>query len=268
MAALTQSERLGLLSRAWDLERQLYPADPETAPTGRTAALLRESYYRALAEYADRLPRIQFSTCPFTNDPFKHSFDPWGFDGPWWHMDREVEIEEPKAPETFRVMLGAVSLRTREPRETRDPVLAGPDVPFVVPRLLELPGMVAVVSRLDLATGDTAFPVVYFSQEKIQPNLLHQPWLEQDLWFETEDGKSAWLIANDIWDFDLKPWIKAGKVRWIVPGDATGRIVDGREGEPCPFVDLPGERLPQSFAAGGRSVLELPDGVPINPYED
>jgi hypothetical protein len=268
MPALTQPERQALLGRAWELERQLYPEDRSQAPQGRPAARLREGYYQILAEYADRLPRIVFSACPFTGEPLKHSFDPWGLDGPWWHMDREVEIEEPKAPAAFKALLGAVALRGRKPREARDPVLAGPDVPFVVPRLLGLPGMVAVVSCVELATGDLAYPVAYYSTEEIPQRRLHQFWLQQEHWFELEGGKSGWLIANDVWDFDLLPWIQSGKLRWIAPGDPEARVVDGRVNGACPFVGLPGERLPQSIAAGERSVLELPDGTPINPFED
>src|SRR4026209_1392052 len=98
MPALTKDERDALLRRAWALDAQLYPAERSQAPTGRPAAHIRETYYQVLGEYADRLPRVLMSVCPFTGEPFLHSFDPWGLDGPWWHMDREVPIEEPASP--------------------------------------------------------------------------------------------------------------------------------------------------------------------------
>jgi len=268
MPALTKAERDALLSKARTLNSKLYPDDDSEAPHGRAASLIRESYYQVLGEYADRLPRIALSACPFTGEAFKHSFDSWGIDGPWWQESREVEIEEPAPPSTFKVLLGALAFHGRTPSESRAQVIPGPEVPFVVPRLLKLPEMVAVVSQVDLETGDTAYPIVYYSREAIPPQKLHQFWLEQDFWFELEGGKSGWLIANDEWDFDLHPWIAAGKLRWIRPGDPKMQVFNGENGEPCPYLNLPGERYPQSIAFGERNLMELPDGTPVDPYPD
>ena len=267
MPALTREERDALLERAWELDARLYPRDRATAPKGRAASEIRELYYRVLAEYVDRLPRVPMSVCPFTGEPFVHSFDPFGVDGPWWWQDREVEIEEPVPPPAFKVLLGALALHGREPSEARDPLIPGPEVPFVVPRLLELPGMVAVVSELPLATGDTAYPIAYFSDAEIPPRLLHQPWLQQDLWFEVAPGQSGWLIANDVWDFELAPWLASGKLRWVEKGEEP-RLAEVAAAAHCPFAGLEGSRWPQSIAAGQREFTEPPDGTPINPYED
>jgi hypothetical protein len=268
MPALTKAERDALLRRAWALDEQIYPPDRTQAPTGRPAAQIRETYYQVLGEYADRLPRVLMSACPFTGEPFKHSFDPWGLDGPWWHMDREVAIDEPLVPPTFKVLLGSVAFRGRTPKEARDPVIPGPEPPFLVPRLLELPGMVAVIYSLPLETGDIAYPVAYFSREEIPPERLHQAWLQQEHWFEMEGGKSGWIIANDVWDFELEPWLRSGKVRWINPGDVKGRVLESRDGQPCPYLQVGGDRFPQSIAFGERELMPLPDGTAINPYED
>jgi len=267
MTELTAADRRLLLDKAWSIEAQLYPDDDAPELDDQARAKLEETYFLTLAEYADRLPRVVMSICPHTGAPFKKSFDPWGVDGPWWHKDREVEIEEPKTPPTFKVLQGALALQGRTPLEARAPVIPGPEVPFVIPRLLELPGMVAVVSRLSLATGDVAYPVAYFSTEAIPHPRLHQFWLEEDYWFETDDGKSGWLIANDLWDFDLAPWVRAGKLRWIEREASALRVVDGRDGPPCPFLNLPGDRQPQSLGFGKRVLLELPDGSPVNPFE-
>src|SRR5262249_20398865 len=148
-------------------------------------------------------------------------------------------IDEPDAPPAFQVMLGALALHAREPIETRDEVIPGPEVPFVVPRLLALPEMVAVIARVECETGDTAYPISYWSTAEIPALDLHQPWLRQERWV---DG--AWSILTDPWDFDLARWFDLGKLAWW---DAeSGRVIDGRSGEPCPFLDLPGERAPQS----------------------
>lgn len=268
MADLTKAERDELLERARRLEAQLYPEDEENEPDDRAAVLIQEAYFQVLGEYADRLPRVVMSASPFTGEVLKRSFDPWGLDGPWWQMSREVEIHEPSAPPDFKLLLGALALRGRIPVEAKDAVIPGPEVPYVIPRLLELPGMIAVISKLDLATGDIAYPIAYFSNEEIPPRQLHQWWLEQDLWFEMAEEQSGWLIANDIWDFDLDRWVKSGKVRWVDPGEKNPVVHDGRSGVRCPYLDLEGDRLPQSISGGERDLLDLPDGTPINPYEE
>jgi hypothetical protein len=264
---LTRVERDTLLEQIYGLEERLYPAEGKPPLAARQSRNLREAYFQVLAEYADRLPRVRLGACPFTGEPFMHSFDPFGLDGPWWQQDREVEIEEPSPPASFKVLLGALALQGRMPAEVRAPVLPGPEAPFVVPRLLGLPGMMAVIARLELETGDVAYPISYYSTEEIPPQKLHQFWLEQDYWFD-QGGKSGWLIANDPWDFELEPWIAAGKLKWILPGEEEGPVLGAESGLLCPYLGLTGDRVPQHLADGEREIGELPDGTPINPYED
>lgn len=249
-----------------ELELQLFPEVEDKAPTGHSAARLQDAYYQILGEYGDRLPRVAMGVCPITRQPLLSSFDPYGLDGPWWWKDRPFEIDEAKPPPTFRVLLGALALRGRIPEEVGDEVIPGPGVPFVVPRLMALPGMVAVISSLELATGDTAYPVSYWSTMEIAAEDLHQPWLRPQQWIDGDDGSQSWMIANDPWDFDLSAWIAADKLLWIDPG---GKDVVGRaSGRACPYADLQGDRLPQSLAGGERILLDLPDGTPINPFQE
>lgn len=263
--ALTREERDGLVRRMRELEGQLFP---EGGPplSGHPGARVRDAYYQVMGEYADRLPRVVMGACPFTGAALKCSFDPYRLDGPWWWKDRPFDIEEPEAPETFRVLLGALALNGRTPTETTDQVYPGPEVPFVVPRLLGLPGMVAVIGRLELATGDVAYPISYWSTEPIAPDRLHQPWLRQELWFPDGAGSQLWLIANDPWDFELEGWIARDKLFWLEPGGQ--QVLGRRSGAACPYVNLAGDRFPQSLAGGERELFELPDGTPINPFEE
>lgn len=267
MTVLTKAERDALVRKARELNARLYPQDGTSAPEGIEASRIREAYYLALAEYADRLPRVLMGACPFTGQPFKNSFDPWGVDGYWWQEGREFDTVEPQRPTSFKVLLGALAFHGRTPTEATSTVIPGPEVPFLVPRLLELPGMVAVVSSLSLETGDTAYPISYYSQEEIPPEDLHQFWLQQDFWFKQEEGGTGWIIANDPWDFDLRPWIEKGKLRWIPPGDTTGKVIAGPSAQ-CPYLDLAGDRFPQCVAEGERSLMELPDGTPVDPFGD
>ena len=265
--AFTRTERDAILARIRELEAKIWP-ESDPAPHAPERARMLDTLYALQGEYADRLPRVVMGGCPFTGAPLKRSIDPYGLDGPWWTKDRTFTPQEPAAPPSFRVLLGALDLRGRTPAEAGELVLAGPAVPYVVPRLMAFPGMVAVISRLELATGDLAYPIAYFSTADIHPAELHQAWTRGELWYETDSGEEGWAVMNDEWDFDLAPWIAKGAVRWIAPGDPQHRVIDGSSGAACPFAGLEGERLPQFISTGEVELGDLPDGVPPQPFEE
>jgi len=266
--ALTRETRNALVARIRDTEARLYPKEGEPEPAVDERARLREAYYLALGEYFDRLPRVVMSVCPFTGQPLKRAWDPWGLDGFWWHGRLLTTIDEPRAPGTFRVLLGGLALAGRVPAEAVETVTAGPEIPFVVPRLLELPGMVAVVHRLTLETGDTAYPVAYFSEEEIDPSLLHQHWLRADLWYKDEDGAAGWIIANDAWDFDLAPWLASGKLRWLREGPKGPEASEPAVAKECPYAGLSGQPMQQIIVDGERELVPPPNGVPFDPFQE
>ncbi len=264
----TREERDALIARARATEARIFPPEGQPKPTPRQSDRLLDQLYEQLAEYSDRLPRVVLSACPFTGAPLKRAFDPFDLGGFWWHKDRTFTPGEPRTPPSFRVLLGAVDLNGRKPAETREQVLAGPDVPFVVPRLLELDGMVAVLHRVPMSTGDVCYPVGYFSQQTFDPEDLHQHWTRPDLVFTDPDGEEGWTFSTDPWDFDLGPWIASGRLRWIRPGEGKPVVVGAESGEACPYVGLPGDRRPQLLGGGERVLDELPTGDPPDPFGD
>jgi hypothetical protein len=137
-----------------------------------------------------------------------------------------------------------------------------------VSRLLRLPGMIAVLTQLDLECGYRAWVISYWSREEIPPVRLHQRWLRMDHWFTNARGKASWTIANDLWDFDLAPYLADGRLRWIEPGDERHRVRAHGEGPSCPFVGLPGDRRPQVITSYGRELRDLPNEEKINPFAD
>ncbi len=265
LSAFPKDARDKLVARIKELSDVVDGPGPSTLDE-HAKGRLRDEMMAALAEYADRLPRVVMGVCPFTGEALRRSFDPYGFDGPWWHKTRTFPIEEPRPPASFKVLLGAVALHGRTPAEATEEVIPGPEVPFVVPRLLSLPGMIAVVSRLDMVTGDVAYPVAYFSDAAVSPRQLHQFWCREEFWFKDDQGKSGWLIATDPWDFDLAPWVASGKLRWLRPGEPERGLVDGSSGEACPYVDLPGDREAQGMEQGQRGLMPPPDGAPSMPF--
>lgn len=264
--ALSREERDALVARVADASAKVFVPGGDPEPSYAIRARKRDSYLDIVGEYADRLPRVPMSACPFTGKPLLRSFDPFGTDGPWWHKDRTFTPDEPAQPKTFRALLGALDLRGRPP-EARETVLAGPAVPFVVPQLLGLPGMLAVVSRIEMVNGNLAYPIAYFSREDIPSAALHQFWTRPELWFKDADGASGWTASNAAWDFELAPWVESGQLRWIGPGDAELRVIGRESGGRCPYLGLPGDRQPQVLAAGQRELEEAPDGTPPDPFE-
>jgi hypothetical protein len=115
-----------------------------------------------------------------------------------------------------------------------------------------------------METGDVAYPVTYWTETEPPPNRLHQPWCREMWWFaDPESGKPAWSIANDVWDFDLAPWIAQGRLAWADLDADPPRLIR----EDLQFLlGLRGERRPQQFSGGERVFLEPPDGNPVVPF--
>ena len=220
-----------------------------------------------MAEYAERLPFVRVSRCPFSGTVLEYPMDPYGYDGMWWEP-KEIEDYPPVAGGPhFRVLLGAVDFQGREPTEAavRKTTLPGPGAPFVVPDLLNLPGMKAVISQLRLPHGDTAYLVAYYSEEPVHGAYLHQPWgRDSYALFDIDGNYEGWGYSTAQWDFDLAPWLARGLVLWIQPGDDSLTLVDSGD---CPFVGLRGVRLPQILDRGEITLGELPTGAPPDPMD-
>lgn len=190
-------------------------------------------------QYFAELPRLALSCCPFDERPLYRTFDPFGLDGLWWRSD--VTPEEPPCCRHFCALTGAINFGVQKPAAGSFEVRPGPEVPYVIPRLLQLPGMVAVVSQLTMDNGYAAYPVAYFAERRPPPQELCLEWRRTQLSYTTQMGESGWTVPADDWDFDLGPWLEAGKLRWCTPKTAE-LAPRGRLSLKNPYVDLPGER--------------------------
>jgi hypothetical protein len=258
---MKKAERDKLLKELEDIDDRLYPKKGN-GPRGKEYRRLHGLYYEKLEEYFERLPRVVMSVCPYCGKALKRSIDPFGLDGHWWAQERLVNVREPEACPHFKVMLGALKVRPGDPVEATHNVQPGPDVPFVVPRLLELPGMIAVVGRIELETGDVAFPIAYFSDKKIRAVDLHATWLRSEYWFKDESGNSCWNISNDEWSFELKKFLEDKRLHWT-----DMKTVMTAEDEQWPYEDLEGVRRPQIIYDGEVDYLEPPTGEIVCPFE-
>ncbi|MBT8334957.1 MAG: hypothetical protein KJO11_00030, partial [Gemmatimonadetes bacterium] len=228
-------------------------------------ALKRE--FRALGQrYFDGLPRPVLGLCPICGALYRHSFDPWGVDGLWWQENEAMVTSEPDSCPHFGVLQGAVDLAgTTVTGGARNESYLGPGVPFVIPRVLEQAGVLAVVYAIPLAGGFTAYPITYFVEERLPPGSFTQPWTRTSYSWRRSDGGFGWRVDTDPWDFDLQPWIDLGKVRWIQEGDEAFRL-RSREDGPCPYAGLDGVRGRQFVQGDTLRILDPPEDENLDPF--
>lgn len=219
-----------------------------------------------LQRYFEGLPRQVMSRCPMTGTPLTKAFDPWGTDGFWWQEMKIRDTPEPPPPATFRVLRGALNLNGLPPLGGRAAAHVGPDVPYVIPRILNMPTMVMVVSSLHMQSGYTAYPLAYYSTQQPPVGALVATWRMQTYsYFDPQDGH-AWSMPSDPWDFELRPWIEKGKVFWIEPGDPQFAVKAGLWVE-YPFKDIRAQRLAQTIVGDKLSTCPPPDGTPYEPFD-
>lgn len=221
---------------------------------------------QTLQAYWDALPRLPISACPYCGAVLRRAFDPWGIDGFFWQEEMSRRTDEPEPCAHFGVLVGAVNLNGLPPHGGMYDAHLGPEVPFVIPRVLSLPGMIAVVSTLSLENGYTTYPIAYFADPLPEPFYLTHPWGRTTMGYRHK-GQSFWTIKNDPWDFELEPWVASRQLRWIAPDDADLHVRSAPE--PCPYVGLPGRRQPIVIEAGDvLRVWPVPDGSDVgDPFE-
>jgi hypothetical protein len=226
------------------------------------AGVFLQQVEQAEADYFTRLPRLTLSCCPFDRKLLTRSFDPFGLDGLWWRADATPE-EVPACPH-FCVLVGAVNFAGRQPHAGDFEVQPGPQVPYVIPRLLDYRGMYAVISQLKMANGYVAYPIAYFAERRPPPQDLTAGWARTNYVYRTLLGEDGWTIPNDAWDFDLRPWVDAGKIRWCAP-DSDRSVLSADLPYQCPYVNLRGERQ-RMIVQGNRAWTRgVPSGEPLWP---
>jgi hypothetical protein len=197
-------------------------------------------------EYEARHPRREFGRCPFCYAAFKHTIDPFGYDGGWWSS---MYDENKKTCEHQRVIRCAIDLKGQQIQTCTKTIKLGPAVPYVIPRLLELPDVVCVISEMKLEAGYIFYPIIYYSKGPIDSKELCPDWAESQ-W--------GWEYITDRWDFDLRPWVESGHVRWCDFNDKGQAVLQPKEPDLFPFYDLPGHRGPQVAANGELYEHDLP----------
>lgn len=214
------------------------------------------------AAYFGRIPRVVMATCPFCRKELLRSFDPFGLDGLWWQ--RDAEPEELPACTHFCVVRGALSYGNHAVIGGASEVHPGPEVPYVIPRLLTMPGMRMVIGQLAMAPGYTAYPLVYFAEKRPPVQELTADWARKLFRYRKPNGEEGWDLPSDLWEFDLGPYLAADQIWWSPPGSENGEVT--QQGV-CPFENLPGRREEIAVQGSDCWTIGLPDGEPWQPSE-
>jgi hypothetical protein len=263
---MTTDQRRALLTRHEDLYGA-FVAAKVAGTSSQEAEELKQAFVTVRQEYYDLLPRPLLSRCPFCEQPFTHTFDPWGPDGFWWIEDAPGETVEPEHCQHFALLQGALDLGDAPPRgHPRLEANVGPAVPFVIPRVLRQEPVAAVVAAIPMVHGGTAYPVVYFTARPLPPGSFTQPWTRKSYSYRVTDG-FRWRVDTDPWDFGLADWIQKRKLLWVHPGDTGFRLrsaVDGR----CPLIDRPGTRARQFVRDTVVWTLPAPSGEVVEPFNE
>ncbi len=211
---------------------------------------MEEETLKLSDKYREGVPAVALSRCPFTGDELKHSLDYLGIDGLWWSSDYPVRPDE-NLPVSYFGFTGALKLDSnRDSKVETFPFTCtpGPDVPFVLPRLLFFNQIKAVLSSFKVG-NHTAYLVFYYSYPPMtgleRPNEFGMgSYRYSDLNGDIKYGS----YYDTVRDFDLEEWIRDGKLLWIQPDDASLRL--NSDVSRCPYLGLEGSRNNKYISEG------------------
>lgn len=243
---------LGIYNNFMILRQEAYDAIID----GNTDQKIEEQYNKSQEKinemtenYIKGLPVIPLSRCPFTDEIVNHSIDTFGLDGLWWDNETPQRPAE-TLPATFFAFTGAI--KTQEPVEDFPFICSpGPEVPFVIPRLLERPEIKAVIYSVKIG-NHTAYPIFYFAKPMVYDVERLNEWGTENYSCENERGDAVWdsnFLLSEDYDFDLSKWIEKGKLLWIDSDDASMKLNSSVRG--CPYIGLEG-RKEISFIQDGK----------------
>jgi hypothetical protein len=230
-------------------------------PTAERTRLLAESY-RLLAQkspdirrtrevnrrYRALLPEVTVARCPEGGEVVRWPIDVYGLDGRFWDYLNPIRRPPSTAPRTWLAMTGAMRL-TDPVGHPPFAVVPGPDVPFVVPRILDSPGVRAVISEVPVGTH-TGWAITYFGPKPEGVTLVNL-WGSNTYPVYRDGVNRGWAWDRprvSQYDFDLTEWLRTGKLLWIEPGDRSATLHEGPDG--CPYTALPGARKITVIANG------------------
>ncbi len=228
------------------ISRMAEEKDPQWRELEKKRSVLQRGLEPLITEYWQWISPVVLSRCPFCDEELRRIFDPVDLRGFWWMERTQRPGKEPANCPHFCLLLGALNFNGIPPRSGPFPCRPGPDMPYIVPRILKRPGMAAVISRKEMNCGYIAYPIAYFCEAPVAGGTMTQGWARREYGFVTEDGRRGWDQKEETWEFRMTSWIEQGKVRWR---DDNGFIVDSSSPDDYPFKDIRGKGKPQHIIA-------------------
>ena len=230
------------------------PTTPATPFTVEQRRRLLDEYFALLpdgaqgarlatlaGDYIAGLPRIALSRDPLGGGVVTHSLDPFGLDGLWWDYEKRVRPDDEGLPASVFAVTGALHLGG-PPEPAPFLCKPGPEAPFVIPRMLSHPAMVAVVSHVRVGAHD-GYPILYYADPVPSDVGRFNTWGTDMYWYRDTTGEWVWNSVyedTETLDFDLVPWLQSGRLRWVAPGDAGLELREGVDD--CPYLGIGGRR--------------------------
>lgn len=233
----------------------------------------------ALSEWRRRtfdsnIPLILISCCPFCQRELWMQAGPmFSLTDSFWfraYSDGRGDIvEDGSVCEHLFCIDGALNLNGHSPLEACkwhsssmgkdwDYIWLASEVPFVKPRVMKLPGMVAVMTDFPVAEKYTAYPIVYFAKEAPYPRYREDdfciPWATK-AYVDAGVGLVANGNREDAQEYDLLKWLEQNKLYWLETQNDAHRLIRGTV-ETFPYLNLSGRQHPYKIVEG--RVINLP----------
>jgi hypothetical protein len=221
-------------------------------------------------------PWVLISRCPYCEKAVWMKVGVFSLIDEFWYRlysdGREEVLDKSRCQHLFCVD-GALSLNGCLPIEAYAPMIVGPnnkivmaaEVPFVKPRVLNLPTMVAVIHSFPVAEKYTGYPVVYFAERKPKQSEFCIGWARREYFDYHRRSRGKATITgkrSDLQEYDLEKWIQQGKLFWLDLGDKEYPLISGSI-EKFPYSNISGRRHPYYIKEG--QVFGLLDPVQGEP---
>lgn len=238
-------------------EKSMVAADAAPPLSSQESAALNEAQMHfagarhAEESYFSKLPRLTLSRCPFDDKPLVRTFDRFGLDGPWWRSDATPQ-ELPTCPH-FCFLRGALNFNGRRAHGGDFEAHTGPEAPYVLPHVLSKPGVIAVLSQVEMSGGYLVYFMAYFAERRPAAAELASNFPKTFYTYTTGMGPHRWQFETQPWDFELTPWLEQKKIRWCRPGDVSALAEGPASG--CPYAKISGKR--ERMVVGREAVWSI-----------
>ncbi len=138
------------------------------------------------------------------------------------------------------------------------------EVPFIKPRVLNMPTMVAVIHSLLVEERYTAYWTAYFTQEQPSPERFCVGFARvgvEEIIPNGIDDLCIHKVRREQQEYDLREWIEQEKVFWIDPDDEKNSIVQGKV-EDFPYHNIPGRKHPYTIEKGEVKDIDFKMSLP------